>query len=415
MDPRVQVLSNVVLAVRDAREVIHHASASHIVRYSRLFVSTILALPSLSSGHPLVRFAAFSLLLVLTSAIALSYNYSDSNSATAATTDNTEVEGPARRALSKFLMPTSSIWPERYLYIIRSADQQQQSRNGKRISLQLGTFLRDIKQGIIELRNPEIDLPLLLKGQLCTDGWNIELNMSFKDRSMAWAWVISDEISCFPDEVYSIRSNAQPRPFTFAEGGMAPVDWTVLKRYCTLFYENLDDIIVWPSLDCVPHAFIQRCIRSIQHDLRMAFGAQRTSVFSFATAEIGLSVFDDAFVFASLPFSRIPSRVSNRKGTQHAPRSCAPLFNRLSEVLSLLTSGPHPLRVLSLSNASASYTTALETHASSLEYDAVTRRECIKSLGVQGWREERLYTRLEAAGLRAGVVMKWVVLLEVED
>ncbi|OCB86718.1 hypothetical protein A7U60_g6177 [Sanghuangporus baumii] len=365
----------------------------------------------LSSGSPQFRLSALFLLSIVSSLIAFRLSFSGQASSRPRTDS---ISSPALRALSKFLIPTSSIWPKTYLSIAHSAEQFP-GRSIVHINLEL--IFREIRQGIIELRNPSGDLPRLVKRQLQLNGWNFKLDISWKNKVKIWTWAISDELSFFPEE-------AIPKLCTFAdEGNISPVERTVLNRYCSLFFEKHGDIVIWSSLDAVPRAFTQTFIRSTQAKLKRKHEYEKTSVFSFTTSEAGFSIFDDAFIFAALPFSRVFSKYlssesdSKLKQPGRLPglRCSTPLFTRLPEILSLLTSGPNALHVLSLSNGSASYASALEAHASALEYDEAARRECIKDVGIQGWREERMYARWEAALLTAGLLARWVVLLESRD
>ncbi|KAL5489929.1 hypothetical protein ACEPAI_4761 [Sanghuangporus weigelae] len=365
----------------------------------------------LSSGFPQLRISALLLLSIVPSLITFRHSFSSQTSSMSRTDS---ISSPALRALSKFFIPTSSIWPKTYLSIAHSAEQFPGRNN---IHLKLELIFRETRQGIIELRNPSGDLPRLIKGQLQLNGWNFKLDISWKNRMKIWSWAISDELSFFPDE-------AIPKLCTFADDGkISPVERAVLNHFCSLFFENNDDIVIWPSLDAVPRAFTQTFIRSTQARLKRKHEYEKTSVFSFTTSEAGFSIFDDAFVFAALPFSRVFSKYlsiesdGKVKQRERLPgvRCSTPLFTRLPEILSLLTSGRNALRVLSLSNGSASYASALEAHASALEYDEAARRKCIKDVGIQGWREERMYARWEAALLTAGLLTRWVVLLESRD
>ena len=176
-----------------------------------------------------------------------------------------------------------------------------------------------------------------------------------------------------------------------------------------------DDVIIWPSVDTVPRAFVEKFIRTTQARLKKRTTTkQHASILSFTTAGEGLYIYNDAFIIAALPFSRMYSKDTTRP-TQGRRRTSSPLFTRLADVLSLLTSGPHALRILSMSNASLSHANALDAHAMALEYDSGARCRCIRAVGVEGWREERLYARWEAALLRAGMLTRWVVLVEVKD
>ncbi|KAI5114713.1 hypothetical protein M0805_008741, partial [Coniferiporia weirii] len=144
--------------------------------------------------------------------------------------------------------------------------------------------------------------------------------------------------------------------------------------------------------------------------LSTTLSAQGVSVFSFTTLESSLSPFHKSYALFALPFSPAHATTTKSFDARNA-RTLGPLFARLPHVLALLTSGPHALRILALCNASDAYADALGSYANSLETDDSLRREYIKGVGVQCWREERLYARWEAALLQGGILTRWVVIL----
>lgn len=80
-------------------------------------------------------------------------------------------------ALTKFMVPTRSIWPP--IYFESRSWVNSRSRKAEQSA---GTLFRDIIQGRIELRKPVHNLPLLIKGQLHLDGWRFGLSITLKDR-----------------------------------------------------------------------------------------------------------------------------------------------------------------------------------------------------------------------------------------
>ncbi|KAI5114716.1 hypothetical protein M0805_006879, partial [Coniferiporia weirii] len=144
--------------------------------------------------------------------------------------------------------------------------------------------------------------------------------------------------------------------------------------------------------------------------LSTTLSAQGVSVFSFTTLESSLSPFHKSYALFALPFSPAHAATTKSFNARNA-RAFGPLFTRLPRILALLTSGPHALRILALSNVSDTYADALGSYADSLEADDPVRRDYIKSAGVQCWREERLHARWEAALLQGGMLTRWVVIL----
>ena len=133
------------------------------------------------------------------------------------------------------------------------------------------------------------------------------------------------------------------------------------------------------------------------------------SILSFTTSELSDYPFGTKFVLSSLPFLQLRNKSSTR------PSKCSSaLVTRIPKVLSLLSSGTHPFRVLHLSDVSSSYSKILEDHAISLEYDPSLQRESILEYGVDGWRREQLNTYWEAALLRGGLLTRWILIVQMD-
>ena len=162
-----------------------------LIQYFRFCVSTLITLPVLSSDYP--QFSLFMLLIsFLVPALAFAHL---SASAPLTSSDNNEISDPAICALSKLIIPTSSVWPEWYLSIARSA------RQTKHFQLVLRTVFRDSRHGVIEVRDPSSYLSLFVKGSLKIDRWTFELGLSLQDKLKTWKWAVSEELSSYPDEV----------------------------------------------------------------------------------------------------------------------------------------------------------------------------------------------------------------------
>lgn len=80
-------------------------------------------------------------------------------------------------ALTKFMVPTRSIWPPNYFDSRSWVDVRS-----RKAELSVGNLFRDLIQGRIELRKPVRNLPLLIKEQLHLDGWSFGLSITMKDR-----------------------------------------------------------------------------------------------------------------------------------------------------------------------------------------------------------------------------------------
>lgn len=63
-------------------------------------------------------------------------------------------------------------------------------------------------------------------------------------------------------------------------------------------------------------------------------------------------------------------------------------------------------------NVSSQFINLLTAYGERLEYDDKTRDDCLRRLGLRGWREERLCSAWEAAAMKIGKIEKWVIVLE---
>lgn len=80
--------------------------------------------------------------------------------------------------LTKFMVPTRSIWPPSY-FIARSwMDARCRTAN-----LSVEALFQDIIQGRMELRKPVHNLPLIIMEQLRLDGWRLGLSVGLDNRA----------------------------------------------------------------------------------------------------------------------------------------------------------------------------------------------------------------------------------------
>ncbi|KAH8116992.1 hypothetical protein DFH11DRAFT_1578550 [Phellopilus nigrolimitatus] len=440
MDPNTPTASSLLFLIKKFREVISYASASDHAYRIRPTISDFLTLPLLSFkyianlDHSQARIFILILLLLIAAALMLNYKSSLTRAGRRTSATAGELSVSAIHALSKVIIPTCSVWPQYYLDLAHSAENSETMH----IRLPLNVLFRDIRQGRIELRSPSTDLPLLIEGEFVVGSWTFDFGIDLNDRAKALKWLLWGELTFFPDEAF-------PKPRNFMEDeNVSDAERAVLAEYCLQYaarspqgakhmhsrdvhHPNGTDvtfhaesshslfrhITLWPSLDTVPRALTEIFIRNTQKQLNKP-GNNGVSVLSFTTTETSLSPLTKKFVLAVLPFSRglngNAKYDDKHSGGTHT-RTPAPLLTPLPHILALLTSGPHAQRVLALSNLSDAYALSLDAHATALEYDFAARRNFIRGVGVQRWREERLYARWEAALLREGTVTRWAVVL----
>lgn len=92
----------------------------------------------------------------------------------------------ALKALSKVLIPTTSLWPACYLDFI-----DRRLGHGRRISIPAGTLVEEVLAGRLELRNAAEDLPLLLGNGVFVDGWEVVLEVGWKEKYEAMKWTLN--------------------------------------------------------------------------------------------------------------------------------------------------------------------------------------------------------------------------------
>lgn len=127
---------------------------------------------------------AYSLAVLLAVAIILLYNL------TVRKHSGQESYAPIH-ALTKLIIPTRSLWPQNYF-----ASRSWSNAPTRTASIPVTHLLQDIVQGKIELRQPVHSLPLLMKGQLCLDGWNFGLRFAAKLRMKVLLWSFSELFFC---------------------------------------------------------------------------------------------------------------------------------------------------------------------------------------------------------------------------
>ena len=142
---------------------------------------------------------------------------------------------------------------------------------------------------------------------------------------------------------------------------------------------------------------------------------------------LGFSTYGDtpsfthgAFVHAAIPFlarQHVTKRAASRS-TSSASAWCpsldvqpTPLLTTLDGVISLLRSGSSPLVVEAVQNVSEQYASYLDRYVCELTDLPKVRDKFVAQWGMAGWREERLMVTWEAALFRAGLMLRWVVLV----
>lgn len=84
----------------------------------------------------------------------------------------------ALQALQAVLVPTCSLWPARYIHLVKRASTN--SDHGSRIVVPLSMLLQDVCNGVTELRDPISDLEDLMDGGISAYGCCVCLRIDWK-------------------------------------------------------------------------------------------------------------------------------------------------------------------------------------------------------------------------------------------
>ncbi|KAG2100203.1 uncharacterized protein F5147DRAFT_839280 [Suillus discolor] len=83
----------------------------------------------------------------------------------------------ALQALQTVIVPSCSLWPARYIKLVKYASNH---RTGSRIVVPLGMLLQDVCDGVIELRDPLYDLEDLIDQGVRAYGCSVSLKVEWK-------------------------------------------------------------------------------------------------------------------------------------------------------------------------------------------------------------------------------------------
>lgn len=169
-------------------------------------------------------------------------------------------------------------------------------------------------------------------------------------------------------------------------------------------------------LDAIPYAHLKAYIRSIQTSLPPGSSA----MLGFSTYGDKPSLTSPSFVQAAIPFlarQYVTKKTAFGSGKSTAARCPSldmeptPLLTSLDSIFRLISSGSSPLVVESVQNVSEQYAIFLDRYAQELTDLPKVRDKFVAQWGLAGWREERLMVSWEAALFRAGLMVRWVVLV----
>ena len=86
----------------------------------------------------------------------------------------------ALQALQTVLVPTCSLWPTRYIQLVKRASSHSGHRSGSKLVVPLSMLLQDVCDGVIELRDPISDLEDLMDSGISAYGCYVCLSIDWK-------------------------------------------------------------------------------------------------------------------------------------------------------------------------------------------------------------------------------------------
>ncbi|KAH7889593.1 hypothetical protein F5I97DRAFT_555760 [Phlebopus sp. FC_14] len=266
----------------------------------------------------------------------------------------------ALQALLTVITPTCSLWPPQYTELAKRA-----SIAGSNIAVPLDTLIHDFVDGVIELRNPVMDLAHLVSSGCPVGGWTICISVEWKwwTEALEW-WLVSKSTG----RIGSSRKSPSRFPYFHPLGFLLhPVATTCSSEpLITLDY-------------------------GLGISLPRAGSVVRVEFTSFSPHLRTLSA---AQIIATLPFT-----------LSHGPHRCP---RSLSSVLELLVASGN-VTVHSVTNVSADYERALADVYEKISWDPQMRKEWANAFGLKKWRLDRFLIALEAALVRRRWIERWAV------
>ncbi|KAH9930756.1 uncharacterized protein B0H18DRAFT_1209327 [Fomitopsis serialis] len=323
----------------------------------------------------------------------------------------------ALQTLLYILTPTCSLWPASYVKLA----QQAVTVHDTTLRFPLRALVDDVLSGRIELRDPRLDLPDLLRNEFRVDGWTFGLSVE-----RAWwvdvlGWTLSAQLA--PPKTRQLIQSALSKPLlesipndgrTSRQQGYMPAqapppEHDVLPRLPTMASAIFPPTV---SLDDIAYTLMETSIKDLQSSL--VPGSSLTLIFT--TTGTSASFPSSNFVLAALPFlphSRSSPSSKNQKSP--APRrgrwAPAPLFSSMPQIVQLLTSGPNSLAVDSILNISDACASSLHAYVQDLEDNRVAVEKFVQQRGVTNWRAERFFASWEAACLTNKLLERWAVIV----
>ncbi|KAI6109677.1 hypothetical protein F5141DRAFT_1215166 [Pisolithus sp. B1] len=292
----------------------------------------------------------------------------------------------ALRALLTVITPSCSLWPSRYTKFVKNSSS---IRANDRIALPLDMVIQDVLEGVIEFRDPLIDLVELTDG-IQVNGWTVCVYSEWK------LWVDAMELWLCHKADRGLGEYAVLGLLTLRVTSKYRHVWMAnikVRDYSPTRRPSGDHI----NLDCQPLS----SIRNVEPGARLTL--------EFSSLSMGIRPRSVTHVLALLPFI-LCSR-----------DSCGPLRRprQLSRVLDMLgalsqATGQGNIVVRSATNMSMLYHQELLRLHERISENGEFRKMLVNAFGIRRWRQQRFCLALEAVLVRRGLIEKWAIEASVE-
>ncbi|KAI6045568.1 hypothetical protein EDC04DRAFT_2598546 [Pisolithus marmoratus] len=274
----------------------------------------------------------------------------------------------ALRALLTVITPSCSLWPSRYTKLVKNAS----IRANHRIALPLNMVIQDVLEGVIEFRDPLVDLVDLTRG-IEVNGWNICVHMEWK----LWVDAMGLWLSHKADRGLGIFGWPTPRSPVDPFGSSSVPSWQV-ARLATISTSTANPF---------------SSVRNIKPGGRLTL--------EFTSLSMGIRPCSATHILALLPFI-LCSRDSC--GPPRRPR-------QLSRVLDMLSQPTKQgdITVHSATNMSILYQQELLRLFEHISENGEFHKMLINAFGIRRWRQQRFSLALEAVLVRRGLIEKWAI------
>lgn len=164
------------------------------------------------------------------------------------------------------------------------------------------------------------------------------------------------------------------------------------------------DAIPVLALDAIPSCYLPSFFRDLHRRSEKLF------ILTCVTRSSAEHLKEISYLLASIPFL-FPRYSANAAKLADRRLQIISSQSPIHAIIEMLTSVASPFAVECIRNVSESYAHALEGYVERLDMDVNARTDCIKACGINGWREEKLWSTWEATLFSSGMLSRWVLVV----